>query len=75
MKNDKDTRIQDSFLRELLKSKAPVTLFLHNGFRMDGTITGFDDYVIMFATDSGARMIYKRVISTIAPYEPVQLGG
>lgn len=74
MKNENCT-IQDIFLRELLKAKAPVTLFLANGFRMDGIVAGFDDTVIIFDTDGKLQMIYKHVVSTFAPTDPVQLEG
>ena len=75
MENENCTRIQDIFLREVLKKKVLVTLFLANGFRMDGIVAGFDDTVIIFDTDGKLLMIYKHVVSTLAPTEPVQLGG
>ena len=59
--------LQDEILREAMKEKVPVTLFLMNGFQIRGVITGFDDNVLVIVTDGKQQMIYKHGISTVAP--------
>ena len=58
--------LQDTFL-----NKAPVTVFLTNGFQMRGEIRGFDNFVVMVESDGKQQMIYKHAISTITPARPV----
>ena len=59
--------LQDAILREVVKDKVPVTLFLMNGFQLRGTITGFDSFVVVLVSDGKQQMIYKHAISTLAP--------
>ena len=33
--------LQDALLRQVLKERLPVTLFLMNGFQLRGVVTGF----------------------------------
>jgi len=64
--------LQDEILREAMKEKVPVTLFLMNGFQIRGVITGFDDNVLVIVTDGKQQMIYKHGISTVAPIRPLK---
>lgn len=64
--------LQDEILREAMKEKVPVTLFLMNGFQIRGIITGFDDDVLVIVTDGKQQMIYKHGISTVAPIRPLK---
>lgn len=64
--------LQDEILREAMKEKVPVTLFLINGFQIRGVITGFDDNVLVIATDGKQQMIYKHSVSTVAPIRPLK---
>lgn len=64
--------LQDEVLREAMKEKVPVTLFLMNGFQIRGVITGFDDNVLVIVTDGKQQMIYKHGISTVAPIRPLK---
>ena len=65
--------LQDALLRQVLKERIPVTLFLMNGFQLRGVITGFDNFVVILVTDNKQQMIYKHAISTIAPLSPIDL--
>lgn len=67
--------LQDEILREAMKEKVPVTLFLMNGFQIRGVITGFDDNVLVIVTDGKQQMIYKHGISTVAPIRPLKVGA
>jgi len=66
--------LQESFLNQVRKSKTPVTIFLTNGFQIQGTITGFDNFMITINADNKQQALYKQVVSTIEPAEPLKLG-
>ena len=64
--------LQDAILKECRREKAPVTLFLMNGFQLRGIITGFDSFVVVLVSDGRQQMIYKHAISTLAPMKPIK---
>ena len=65
--------LQDHFLNALRKNKTQTALFLINGVKLQGTITGFDSFCLTLKNNSIVQLIYKSAISTISPLEPVQL--
>ena len=67
--------LQDIFLLQAKRDKLPVTMFLMNGFRMRGVITGFDAFVVILDSEGRQQVIYKHAISTIAPVRPVDLSA
>ena len=67
--------LQDALLRQVLKERIPVTLFLMNGFQLRGVITGFDNFVVIIVTDNKPQMIYKHAISTLVPARPLKIGA
>ncbi|ARN84343.1 RNA chaperone Hfq [Candidatus Nucleicultrix amoebiphila] len=73
MPADKNQNLQDVFLNHLRKTKAPVTLFLVNGVKLQGIITWFDSFSVLLRRDAHAQLVYKHAISTIMPVNPVQL--
>jgi len=52
------------------KHDVPVTVFLANGIRLQGTVAGFDSYALVLVRDRHSQLIYKHAISTIVPREP-----
>ena len=64
--------LQDAILKECRREKAPVTLFLMNGFQLRGIITGFDSFVGVLVSDGRQQMIYKHAISPLAPMKPLK---
>jgi host factor-I protein len=62
--------LQDTFLDHVRKHDVPVTVFLANGIRLQGTVAGFDSYVLLLVRDRQSQLIYKHAISTIVPSEP-----
>ena len=66
------TNLQEAILTEVRRDKVPVTMFLMNGFQLRGTITGYDNFVVVLVTDGKQQMIYKHAISTLAPMKPVK---
>ena len=64
--------LQDSILKEVIRDRVPVTMFLMNGFQLRGFITGFDSFVVVLVSEGKQQMIYKHAISTLAPMKPLK---
>ena len=64
--------LQDSILKEFIRDRVPVTMFLMNGFQLRGFVTGFDSFVVVLVSDGKQQMIYKHAISTLAPMKPLK---
>ncbi len=73
MSNDKQQNIQDIFLNQARKNKAPVTVFLINGVKLQGIITGFDNFSILLRRDGLTQLLYKHAVSTVMPVGPFSL--
>lgn len=58
---------QEAFLNGLRKNKVPVTIFLSNGIKLQGIVTGFDSFAILLRRDAHIQLIYKHTVSTIMP--------
>lgn len=70
---DKQNNLQDVFLNQLRKTKAPVTLFLVNGVKLQGVVTWFDNFSVLLRRDNHSQLVYKHAISTVMPINPIQL--
>lgn len=70
--NNKDRKLQDLYLNSLRQEKVPVVIYLVNGTRLKGVITGFDNFVILLK-QSNQQLIYKHAISTISPEKEFNL--
>ncbi len=73
MATDKSQNLQDTFLNNVRKSKAPLTVFLINGVKLQGVITWFDNFCVLLRRDGHSQLVYKHAISTIMPSQPIQL--
>ena len=71
--SDKNQNVQDVFLNAIRKSKAPVTIFLINGVKLQGIITWFDNYAVLLRRDAHSQLVYKHAISTIMPASPITM--
>ncbi len=68
--SDKQTYI----LNQLRRQEVPVSIYLVNGFKLEGIITGFDRFVVLLQDEKGGKQkIYKHAISTIQPEKAVPL--
>ena len=74
MSNNKNENVQEAFLNQIRKEKAPVTVFLLNGVKLQGIITWFDNFSILLKRDTHIQLVYKHSISTIMPSTTVSLG-
>lgn len=74
MSTDKRQNLQDTFLNAVRKGRTPLTVFLVNGVKLQGVITWFDNFCVLLRGDGRQpQLVYKHVISTIMPNQPVQL--
>ena len=70
----KGQSLQDPFLNMLRKDKVPVSIYLVNGIKLQGTIDSFDQFVVLLK-NSVNQMVYKHAISTVVPSRNVKLPG
>ena len=73
MSSEKNQNLQDVFLNGARKAKVPVTIFLVNGVKLQGTISWFDNFCLLLRRDAHSQLVYKHAISTIMPGQPLQL--
>lgn len=73
MPSDKNQNLQDVFLNTIRKEKVPVTVFLVSGVKLQGVVTGFDNFSILLRRDSHVQLIYKHAVSTIMPSQPINM--
>ncbi len=71
MSNDRSQNIQDVFLNTLRKKKVPVTVFLVSGVKLQGNITGFDNFSLTLRRGPQMQLVYKHSIATVVPAGPV----
>jgi host factor-I protein len=57
--------IQDNILQYLKDEGELVKIFLMKGFQIQGTILGFDTFVILLESEGKKQLIYKHAISTV----------
>jgi len=70
----KSQSLQDPFLNALRRERVPVSIYLVNGIKLQGTIESFDQFVILLR-NTVSQMVYKHAISTVVPARNVRLGG
>jgi len=73
MSSPQKRTLQDVFLNRIRREKAPVTVFLVNGVKLQGMVTAFDNFSMLLQRDGHSQLIYKHAISTIMPSGPIQL--
>lgn len=73
MTQERPQNIQDVFLNKLRKSKIPVTIFLSNGVKLQGNISGFDNFSVLLRRGPQVQLVYKHTIATVVPSGPISL--
>lgn len=63
---------QDPYLNTLRKERVPVSIYLVNGIKLQGTVESFDQFVVLLRNQV-SQMVYKHAISTVVPSRNVQL--
>src|SRR5438477_12395037 len=65
--------LQDTFLNHVRRNKTPLTIFLIIGVKLQGIVTGFDNFCVLLRLDGHLQLVYKPAISTIMPAPQVPL--
>jgi host factor-I protein len=58
--------LQDQFLKNMVQTRVPVTIYLMNGIRLLGEVESFDQYGLVLGGTT-QQFVYKHAISTIVP--------
>ncbi|PKM17043.1 MAG: RNA chaperone Hfq [Gammaproteobacteria bacterium HGW-Gammaproteobacteria-2] len=69
----KGQTLQDPFLNALRRERVPVSIYLVNGIKLQGTVESFDQFVVLLRS-TVSQMVYKHAISTIVPARNVRIG-
>ena len=69
---DKKQAIQDPFLNAMRKERIPLSIFLVNGIKLQGTIVSFDQFIVMLKNVT-TQVVYKHAISTVVPSRNVRI--
>ena len=64
--------LQDPYLNALRKERIPVSIYLVNGIKLQGTVESFDQFVVLLKNQV-SQMVYKHDISTIVPAKAVNI--
>ncbi|MDR3388108.1 MAG: RNA chaperone Hfq [Rudaea sp.] len=70
----KGQSLQDPFLNALRRERIPVSIYLVNGIKLQGTVESFDQFVVLLR-NTVSQMVYKHAISTIVPSRNVRVTG
>ena len=62
----KGQSLQDPFLNALRRERVPVSIYLVNGIKLQGTVESFDQFVVLLR-NTVSQMVYKHAISTVVP--------
>jgi host factor-I protein len=73
--SNKGQLLQDPFLNTLRKEHIPVSIYLVNGIKLQGTVESFDQYVVLLRNATVVQMVYKHAISTVVPGRAVTIGS
>ena len=73
--SNKGQLLQDPFLNTLRKEHIPVSIYLVNGIKLQGTVESFDQYVVLLRNATVVQMVYKHAISTVVPGRAVTIGA
>ena len=58
--SEKTQTVQDVFLTHLRERKTPVTIFLMNGIKLQGTVDWFDKFSVVLRRDRHSQLVYKQ---------------
>ena len=50
-----------------------ATIFLVNGYQIEGVIRSFDNFTILLDVDGKQQLVYKHAVSTIIPIRNISL--
>lgn len=56
---------QNIFLQEMMQKGEYLTVFLINGVKLKGILSGYDDQCIILTREDSVQLVYKHAISTM----------
>lgn len=59
----------DTYIEECVRSGHKVRLYTTNGFQIVGTLVHEDSDTVVIHADGRNKLVFKRAISTIEPFE------
>ena len=65
--------LEGAFLEHVCKNQMPLTVFLVNGVKLQGSVTWVDNTSLLLSRDGHSQLVYKYAISTIMPNSPVEI--
>lgn len=65
--------LEASFLDHVCEQKLPLTIFLVNGVKLQGSITWVDAKSMLLSREGHSQLVYKHAISTIMPNSAVEI--
>lgn len=65
--------MQDVFLNACRKEKQQVTVYLTSGVKLQGLVSGFDNFCIVLRRAAQTQLVYKHSVATIVPAKPLSL--
>jgi host factor-I protein len=73
MENKLPQNIQETFLNNARRDKAPITVYLLSGVKLTGRIRSFDKYSVVLETGANQeQLIFKHAISTVVTSRSAQ---
>lgn len=57
---------EQDFVNKLIETQKPTAVFLRNGIKLTGVITGIDEHCL-YLKNIVTQMVYKHAVSTIQP--------
>ena len=73
MTTSSTSNLEDAFLSHVCDQNMPLTIFLVNGVKLQGSITWIDVNSMLLSRDGHSQLVYKHAISTIMPNSPVEI--
>lgn len=61
---------QSRVLEEWQRAATPLDVFLRNGTKLRGVVSGYDDYMIALDAQGQMQVVYKQAIMNIIPVGP-----
>ncbi len=69
---DNKQATQAPFLNAMRKERIPLSIFLVNGIKLQGTIVSFDQFTVMLKNVT-TQIVYKHAIATVVPSRNVRI--
>src|SRR3546814_18006689 len=69
----KGQSLQDPFLNALRRERVPVSIYLVNGLKLQGTVESFDQFVVLLR-NTVSQLVSKHALPPVVPERTVRGG-